>query len=157
MKLSDPYHYAYLVLDLEQAMPECEALLGVEFRAPMVRELVEGAGPDLREPDRAFEVTFTYSISDRRPYIELMQAGEGPIFGPEQEGFHHVGIFVPEIAALQRAQDEAGVECEGRFFSPDGLERVWFGGIDGVRAEFINEAIRPATEQWLTAGESRAG
>lgn len=156
MPLSEPYHVAYIVEDLEQAMPRYEPILGVEFREPMRRTLIEGTGPELRQPaDESFEVVFTYSIADRQPYVELIQAGSGPIFGAEQgEGFHHVGIWVPDIVAAQTSQRQVAAECEGRFFSPDGAERVWFAQTGGVRAEFVNEAVRPQTEEWLPAGRS---
>jgi catechol 2,3-dioxygenase-like lactoylglutathione lyase family enzyme len=156
MNPSEAYHVAYIVDDLEEAMPRYEPLLGVGFREPMRRELIEGTGPDLREPAaEGFEVVFTYSLGERQPYVELIEAGSGPIFGAEQgEGFHHIGIWVPDPAAAQAAQSAVGAECEGRFFSPDGSERVWFARTGGVRAEFVNEAVRPQTEEWLPTGRS---
>lgn len=154
MRPSTPYHFAYIVADLWEAMPRYEEMLGVQFREPMTRELFEGLGLDFRAPaEQSFDVVFTYSIAEAPPYVELIQAGTGPIFGAHQgETFHHVGVWVPDPAAAQAAQRAAGAKCEGRFFSFGGLERVWFASACGVRAEFVNEAVRPETEQWLAEG-----
>lgn len=154
----ETYHLAYLVEDLEEAMPRYEILLGVEFRPPMKRPMVEGAGPDLGEASgERIEVEFTYSLGDRAPYVELMQMRDsGPVFGRDQgEGFHHIGIWSPDPDAARAAQLAAGAEVEARFFSEDGVERVCFVSLDGVRGEFVNEAIRPQTEEWLPRGERR--
>lgn len=154
MDPSTPYHFAYIVADLQEAMPRYEETLGVLFREPMKRELFEGLGSDFRTPAKqSFEVVFTYSIAAAPPYVELIQAGSGPIFGaPQGEAFHHMGVWVPDPAAAQAAQLAAGARCEGRFFSAGELERVWFASASGVRAEFVNEAVRPETEQWLAGG-----
>jgi catechol 2,3-dioxygenase-like lactoylglutathione lyase family enzyme len=151
---SEPYHVAYIVADLVEAMPRYERMLGVRFREPMIRELRRGVGDDFRDPSgEDFEVVFTYSLG-QRPYVELIQAGPGgPVFDLEEgERFHHVGVWVPDPPSAQMSQAAAGSRCEGRFFSPDGTERVWFATVDGLRAEFVNEAVRPATEEWLAGG-----
>lgn len=154
----EAYHVAYLVEDLEEGMARYERILGVEFRPPMRRPMIEGAGPDLSDPSgEQIEVEFTYSLADRQPYVELMQMRDsGPVFGRENgEGFHHIGIWSPDPAAASAAQQAAGAEIEARFFSPDGVERVCFARLGGVRGEFVNEAIRPMTEEWLPRGTPR--
>jgi len=154
----EAYHVAYLVEDLEAAMGRYERILGVEFRPPMVRPMVEGAGSDLADPTgERIEVEFTYSLGDRPPYVELMQMqGSGPVFGRQNgEGFHHIGIWSPDPDAARAAQLAAGATIEARFFSEDGAERVCFATLHGVRGEFVNEAIRPMTEEWLPRGTSR--
>jgi catechol 2,3-dioxygenase-like lactoylglutathione lyase family enzyme len=154
----EAYHVAYLVEDLEEGMARYERILGVEFRPPMKRPMIEGAGPDLADPaGERIEVEFTYSLADRQPYVELMQMRDsGPVFGRENgEGFHHIGIWSPDPAAAKEAQLSAGAKIEARFFSEDGIERVCFATLNGVRGEFVNEAIRPMTEEWLPRGTSR--
>jgi hypothetical protein len=154
----ETYHVAYLVEDLAEAMGRYESILGVEFRPPMVRPMIEGAGPDLAEASgERIEVEFTYSLGARQPYVELMQMRDsGPIFGRENgAGFHHIGIWSPDPDAAQAAQRAAGAEIEARFFSEDGVERVCFASLGGVRGEFVNEAIRPGTEEWLSKGARR--
>jgi hypothetical protein len=139
-------------------MARYERILGIEFRPPMKRPMIEGAGPDLADPSgNRIEVEFTYSLADRQPYVELMQMRDsGPVFGRENgEGFHHIGIWSPDPTAAQAAQLSAGAEIEARFFSEDGIERVCFATLNGVRGEFVNEAIRPMTEEWLPRGTSR--
>lgn len=156
---AEPYHVAYLVADLDVGMPHYEALLGVEFREPMKRLMRTAAEPgkaDATGPE--IEVDFTYSIAARPPYVELIAMQEEPVFGPERrEGFHHIGIWVPQLDAAREALLRAGGEVEARFFSPDGVERVCFVRLDGVRAEFVNEAIREQTEEWLPKGSRRRG
>jgi hypothetical protein len=154
----ETYHVAYLVEDLGAAMERYESILGVEFRPPMKRPMIEGAGPDLDNPSgERIEVEFTYSLGDRQPYVELMQMRDsGPVFGREQgEGFHHIGIWSPDPDAARGEQRAAGAEVEARFFSEDGAERVCFARLGGVRGEFVNEAIRPQTEEWLPRGSRR--
>lgn len=155
---SAPYHLAYLVEDLEAAMPRYEQIFGVEFRPPMRRPMITGVGPEMGQPNgELIEVDFTYSLADRQPYVELMQMrDDGSVFDRSRgEGFHHVGIWSPDPEAARAAQLAAGAEIEARFFSEDGIERVCFASFGGVRGEFVNKAIRPQTEEWLTRGDRR--
>lgn len=155
--MNRPYHLGFVVIDLEEAMPRYERLLGVRFREPATRVLFAGEGEDLREPGSAgLAVHYTYSTTPEPPHLELLQALSGPVFGPQGgEGFHHVGVWVEDVAATQRAQREAGIETEGRYFDEDGVERVWFAAVDGVRGEFVNAAVRPAAEAFFAGWKAR--
>ncbi|MBS1886072.1 MAG: VOC family protein [Actinobacteria bacterium] len=152
------YHLAYLVADIAAAMPLYERLLGVEFRPTMKRPMITGVGPEKGDPSgEKIEVEFTYSLGERTPYVELMQMrDDDSVFGRAVgEGFHHLGIWSPDPQVARAAQLAAGAEIEARYFSKDGVERVCFASFGGVRGEFVNEAIRPQTEEWLPVGSHR--
>ena len=87
--MSEPFfHVGILVRDVEAARADFTARLGVEFE------------PVHSQPIATGETTrFCYSLAGP-PYLELVEmTGTGSWSADQPEGFHHIGIGDPSVAA----------------------------------------------------------
>ena len=87
--MEEPYfHVGILVRDVEAARADFTAKLGVEFEPVHSQRIATG------ETTR-----FCYSLQGP-PYLELVEMTGTGSWSPEQpEGFHHIGVSDPSVAA----------------------------------------------------------
>jgi len=82
------FHIGILVKDVEAARADFTAKLGVEFEPVHSQQIATG------ETTR-----FCYSLAGP-PYLELVEmTGTGSWSADQPEGFHHIGIGDPSVAA----------------------------------------------------------
>lgn len=152
-----PYHCGYLVEDLDRSLKRCEAVFGLRFREPESRALAPAAGFEDTIP-AGEEIRFAFSVGDDFPFLELIEAQDGGLFGRAQgEGLHHVGFWVEDMAGVRATQEAEGLRTEARFDDPDGSERVFYAGSGTIRVESVNARLRPEYERWLKSGTPREG
>lgn len=146
MEVKPAYHVAFLVADLDEAMPRFERQLGLRFRAP--EPLTRIPEPD-GSPGPAVLSTYSY---EGPPYVQLIEAQPGGIYGIAQgEGFHHFGVWVDDAGECQQVLVGEGVRCEHQFARGEEVT-AWYSHPDdlyGVRVEYTGEAVRPGVEAWL--------
>ena len=101
------FHVCTVVPDLEAAMAELTAAIGVSWQAPRDRESGE------------MRWRLVYS-ADGPPFIELVEGQPGtPWHSPDGPRLHHFGRFATDLDAGIRAIEEAGghIETDGREIS----------------------------------------
>jgi catechol 2,3-dioxygenase-like lactoylglutathione lyase family enzyme len=130
--MEEPYfHVGILVRDVEAARADFTAKLGVEFE------------PVHSQPIATGETTrFCYSLQGP-PYLELVEMTGTGSWSPDQpEGFHHIGVSDPSVAARCTAfGDQVDLIAPG---DDDGSPRVVLTrpeALHGVRLEYFDAAI----------------
>jgi catechol 2,3-dioxygenase-like lactoylglutathione lyase family enzyme len=130
--MEEPYfHVGILVRDVEAARADFTAKLGVEF------EPVHSHGIATGETTR-----FCYSLQGP-PYLELVEMTGTGSWSPDQpEGFHHIGVSDPSVAARCTAfGDQVDLIAPG---DDGGSPRVVLTrpeALHGVRLEYFDAAI----------------
>jgi glyoxalase/bleomycin resistance protein/dioxygenase superfamily protein len=145
--LTEYFHVGIVVPDLEAAQLRLTELLGVEWGPVLVNEI------DVRDGDGVERVVpnkICYSTAS--PHLELIEEVPGsPWVCNEHSNLHHIGVFSSSLT------DESGrfhaAQCplewmDGRGAGPP---EVWAYHRDplGVRIEIVNDALRPAMEQFM--------
>jgi hypothetical protein len=98
------FHVGFIVADLDAAMEEFKAALGVEWRAP-IDARVPFLGPDGVVESNVYSV---YSAGGP-PAIELVQAVPGtPLAGNGGVSFHHLGFWTDRLASSAQELDAHG-------------------------------------------------
>lgn len=147
----DLYHVGVRVTDLELAMDELGAGLGLSWSRVQEREQrlwLPGVGAT------AIALRFTYSTEGPQ-HLELLQGAPGSIWdGSDYPGVHHLGVWVDDVAKeterllgigwtleLAQAAPDDGYGAFTYVRSPRGLllEPVWSG-------------LRPMFERWWAGG-----
>jgi catechol 2,3-dioxygenase-like lactoylglutathione lyase family enzyme len=130
--VNEPYfHVGILVRDVEAARADFTAKLGVEFE------------PVHSQPIATGETTrFCYSLQGP-PYLELVEMTGTGSWSPEQpEGFHHIGVSDPSVAARCTAfGDQVDLIAPG---DDGGSPRVVLTrpeALHGVRLEYFDATI----------------
>lgn len=122
------YHVCFAVPDLEAAMGELSAALGVRWG----------------EPIRGRLETWDYSLvfSREAPHIELISSVPGSPWETDSPHFHHMGFWAHCLDATLDKWHDAGGEM---FYDSRPAGRS-FGYVDlpasGVRVEAVDEAQR---------------
>jgi hypothetical protein len=109
------FHVGFIVPDLDSAMKEFQAALGIEWRAP-----IDAIVP-LRGPDSVIESN-VYSVYSEGgpPAIELIQSVPGtPLAGSGGVSFHHLGFWTDRLASSSRDLDAHGWPCAATVASFD--------------------------------------
>jgi catechol 2,3-dioxygenase-like lactoylglutathione lyase family enzyme len=103
-------HVGIVVPDLDAAMAELAAQLGIEFAIVFDDDL------EVREPgdgDRSIHLRIAYS--PERPALELIEAVVGTPWAPDRVGLHHLAFFVDELVAeSERLAGTCPIEICGR-------------------------------------------
>jgi hypothetical protein len=154
MQVRPAYHVAFLVRDIDVAIPDFEKALGLTFRKP--EPLTRIDNPD-GTPGAA--VLSTYSHQGP-PYVQLIEGQPSGIYGIDQgEGLHHFGVWVDDAAESQAALGQDGLRSQWQFARDDQIT-AWYSHPDdlhGVRVEYTGEAVRPGVESWLRGETSLEG
>ena len=146
------FHYAYLVENLETAIPDFEKAMGIEFLEPVVakaRLYERGKG------ERPLELKLTYSKQSTGPWVELMEAqGEDGIYSLNKwgEGMHHVGIWESDCEARVEQMKQQGIDLLAAQYTPDGKIIVaYFAPEDlhGAILEIVDESRRDMMVRWF--------
>jgi Glyoxalase/Bleomycin resistance protein/Dioxygenase superfamily len=109
------FHVGFIVSDLDAAMEEFQAALGIEWRAP-----IDAIVP-LLGPGRVVEAE-VYSVSSEggSPAIELVQSVPGtPLAGDGGVSFHHLGFWTDRLADSSRDLGAHGWPCAATAASPE--------------------------------------
>jgi hypothetical protein len=103
-------HVGIVVPDLETAMGDVAAQLGIEFVIVFDDDL------PVREPGRADRsIHLRIAYSPQRPALELIEAAPGTPWSPDRVGLHHLAFFVDDLPAEgERLGDSCPIEICGR-------------------------------------------
>lgn len=148
------FHLAYLVQNLEAAIPRFEKALGVEFLEPIV------AKADFYErgrENRPLELKLTYSKQSSGPWVELMEAQGDGIYGLNHGGerMHHVGVWESDCEARVEEMKAQGFDLLAAQYTPEGKIIVaYFAPEDlhGSILELVDESRREMMIQWFSGG-----
>lgn len=139
------YHIAFIVHDLEAAIPLYADMLGTEFHPPIVSHVESRyeKGDPAPEP---VDVRTAFSIAGP-PFIELFEAvGETGVYGREQgEGFHHLGMFVDGTDQCEQRLAKRGVSARIRLNIPEGAPVMWHSDpadAHGLSVQYVDTSIR---------------
>ncbi|HEX3715996.1 MAG TPA: VOC family protein [Trebonia sp.] len=129
--MNEPYfHVGILVKDVEAARADFTARLGVEFEPVHSQQIATG------ETTR-----FCYSLQGP-PYLELVEmTGTGSWSAEQPEGFHHIGLSDPSVAARCTV---FGSEVDLIAPGPDGSPLVVLTppeALHGVRVEYFDANV----------------
>jgi hypothetical protein len=143
-------HVGILVEDFDEAIEIFGSRLGITFASP-----IESRLDNLQTAEGTLDVSIrcTYSKGSA-PYIELMQAQESGIFGPEHLGLHHIGMWEPNCAGRISDLSARGVVLEGVQRTPEDYPVMALlapQSLAGARFELIPEAAREYMEAWIAS------
>jgi hypothetical protein len=147
VSLDEYFHVGIVVPDLVVAQVRLTELLGTAWGPIVVNdiEVRDGDGRELTLPNR-----ICYSASS--PYLELIEEAPGtPWVCNEHSNLHHLGFFSGALAAESDRLLTAGCPLEIMGGHGDGPPSGWAYHRDqsGVRIEIVDDAMRPAMEQFL--------
>lgn len=112
---------AYIVTDLRAAAQRLHALYGIgPFVGGGTSELSGHSYRGMSAPPVNVKVTFVQSGELNIELIEVVASGNSAfrdMFGPGEEGFHHVGIFSDEPAAERARLERLGYPVASEFVS----------------------------------------
>ena len=145
------YHHGVRVPNLEAAMAEIGAAVGVTWCEAQVREQavwLPGVG------DTTVPLRFTYSAQGPQ-HIELLEGAPGSIWdGREHPGLHHVGVWSDDVAGDTQAMVDQGWTVLMGQRGPE----VGYGAFtyvqppSGLIVELVMSAIQPMFERWFAGG-----
>lgn len=148
--IGEAFHVGAAVTDLEAAMAELTDGVGLEWHSIQERTM------HLRTPDGVAPAHLRFSYSKQAPHIELLQGDPGTIWGPENVGIHHIGLWSDDLARDSAALTAQGFPLEATLASrstddPQGF--TYQRGDLGIRVELVPTASRPAFDNWFSGGE----
>lgn len=133
------FQVGFVVPDLEAAMAELAAGLGVEILGPLERDV----------PDGVLRIAFARTPP---PYVELIQGPPGSLWDATEGGrMHHLGYWSDDLEADSARLEAVGMELEldlgfARYHRP--------GAGAGARVELIDAGYRPEfLARWQLPGE----
>jgi hypothetical protein len=146
MNVKPAYHVAFLVKEIDVAIPHFERALGLRFRPPEPLTRVDDSDGSEEGP-----VLSTYSY-EGPPYVQLIQGQPTGVYGIQRgEGFHHFGVWVDDAAHCRQVLGEEGIRTEKQFGQEDQVV-AWYSNpadLHGIRVEYTGEAVRSGVESWL--------
>ncbi len=143
---NDVYHVGIVVPELDTAMADLGAALGLTWPTPQTRRRT------FRGPDGAFEaeLRFVYSV-EGPPHLELIEQVPGTPWetGP---GIHHVGVWVDHLAEAAARLTDRGVPVEVTYDTPELQSFTYHRLPGGLRVELVDRTRRSGIETWLGGG-----
>jgi hypothetical protein len=145
-----PYHLGLVVDDIEAAMDELSAALGLRWaklqRRTALRKSAEGT--------ISGETAFVYSL-DGPPHLELIERRAATVF--DKVGLHHIGVWCDDPRAESERLERQGWPFESVGVKPDGS---WVGGLYhfsgslGLRVELVDIASSgPRYVRFMNGGD----
>lgn len=146
------FHVGIRVRDLEAAMAELSAGLGITWARVMEREqrLWTPAGGATTTALR-----FTYSCEGPQ-HVELLQGEPGTVWdGSDLPGVHHLGIWVDDVAAETERFVEVGWTLEAAQVPPEAGygAMTYVRSPQGVLVEPVSTKVKPMFERWWAGGD----
>ncbi len=145
------YHQGVRVPDLDAAMDELGAALGITWCSPQTREQAVWL-PD--EGATTLPLRFTYSAEGPQ-HVELLEGPPGSIWdGREQPGLHHVGLWSDDVRGETDALLAAGWTLRLAQQAPE----AGYGAFtyvqppSGLLVELVWSAIKPMFDRWFAGG-----
>jgi hypothetical protein len=146
MEVRVAYHVAFLVKDLQTAIPDMEKALHLHFRKP---EPLNRAELDAGSTDAP--VMSSYSL-EGPPYVQLIEAQPSGVYGIQQgEGLHHFGVWVDDAEESRQVLEGAGIRSD-KVIQREDHTVAWYSrpeDLHGIRIEYTGETLRPGVESWL--------
>jgi catechol 2,3-dioxygenase-like lactoylglutathione lyase family enzyme len=154
------HHVGLLVPDLPAAVDLLGAALGRSFLPPRRVTSQHRVDPGEFGDEEPHESTSFISWSTSGPpYYELIEGKPVPAgllsIAVHGTGLHHVGMFVPDVDAEIRRLASLGIAPQTRALTEDGRTLCcWTHPTpgSGLIFEYIEEAARPAVQQWIETG-----
>lgn len=147
------FHVAFIVEDLDSAIPHYESAMGIEFLEPIVakaRFYERGKG------ERDLELRLTYSKQGTGPWVELIEAQGDGIYGlTSGEGMHHVGIWESDCESRVEAMKKQGIELLAAQYTPEGKIIVAYfapESLHGTMLEIVDDSRKDMMYQWFSGG-----
>ena len=147
MSLAEYFHVGIIVPDIDAARARFTELLGVEWGPVMENEI------EIRDGDgveRVVPNTICYSTAP--PHLELIVEVPGtPWVCNEHSNLHHIGVFSNALVDESRRFGDLRCPLELTDGTGDAPPGMWAYHRDplGVRIEIVNDALRPAMEQFM--------
>jgi catechol 2,3-dioxygenase-like lactoylglutathione lyase family enzyme len=145
------FHVGVRVPDLETAMKELSAGLGITWAGVIERE------QQIWTPEDGASTTplrFTYSCEGPQ-HVELLQGAPGSLWnGDDRPGLHHHGIWVDDVAAETERLVALGWTLEMAQKSPEDGYGVmtYVRSPNGFLLEPVTSAVLPRFERWWAGG-----
>ena len=145
------YHQGVRVPDLDAAMDELGAALGITWCSPQTRE--QGVWlPD--EGATTLPLRFTYSAEGPQ-HVELLEGPPGSIWdGREQPGLHHIGVWSDDVTGETQTLLDRGWELRIAQQPPEDGFGVftYVQPPSGLLVELVWSAIKPMFDRWFAGG-----
>jgi hypothetical protein len=147
------YHYGVRVPDLDVAMAEMGADLGLTWATVQQRQQAvwTPATGAITVPLR-----FTYSC-EGPVHMELLEGAPGSVWdGREQPGIHHVGVWVDDVPGETAALVAKGWTIAAAGKAPDdgyGAFTYVVPPKSGLIVELVWSAVQPMFDRWWAGGE----
>jgi catechol 2,3-dioxygenase-like lactoylglutathione lyase family enzyme len=145
------FHIGIRVPDIDQAMAEIGAAMGVTWASVQDREMsvwLPDHGP------ASMRLALTYSV-EGPVHLELLQGPPGSIWdGADAPGAHHFGVWSDDVGGETRRLLAAGWTLELAAAAPeDGFGRFsYVRSPTGFLLEPVSVASRPRFERWWAGG-----
>jgi catechol 2,3-dioxygenase-like lactoylglutathione lyase family enzyme len=145
------YHQGIRVPDLDIAMGELGASLGVTWCEPQQRE------QQVWLPDQgvtSIPLRFTYSAEGPQ-HLELLEGAPGSVWdGRSTPGLHHVGVWSDDVAGETKALVEAGWTLLMAQQPPEQGYGVftYVQPPSGLIVELVWSAVQPMFDRWFAGG-----
>ncbi|NJC69230.1 VOC family protein [Planosporangium thailandense] len=145
-------HIGIQVPDLDHALSELNALLGLDFADPLELPVTVQVGGEIERCTGRF----TLSRSGP-PYLEVTENVPGSRIWTtpgEDMAVHHVGFWVDDVAHAAARFTEAGYPVEAAGLTEDGRYRYTYHRLGDLRIELCAAAARDAFERWARTGNA---
>lgn len=148
--LSDIFVTGLVVPDIDRALAETTASLGLEFTP------VQESPLKLRTPNgiEQFDLRFAYSLGTG-PHLELIQAVPGTYYDPRGSGYmRHVGVWADDLAtdSAELASRGLPLEAAGMNGDEEPYAFVFHANSWGLRVELVDRVQQEYFETWLGGG-----
>ena len=148
---SRTYHQGVRVPDLDAAMDELGAVLGITWCQPQQREqavwLPDGGATTI-------PLRFTYSAEGPQ-HVELLEGAPGSIWdGRDQPGLHHVGVWSDDVGGETQSLLDAGWTLRLAQRAPEDGFGVftYVQPPSGLLVELVWSGVRPMFDRWFAGG-----
>lgn len=148
----DIFHIGMLVTDIDRAMREHGAAMGITWARVQHSDARSIWTPEAGLGTAA--LTFTYSCEGPQ-HVELLQGGIGSIWdGANRNGLHHIGVWTDDVH-----RDVDRFVAEGwRLSAAARTPEEGFGAFaymtspDGLIVELVSSAARSRFDAWFAGG-----
>lgn len=148
--MREAFHVGVRVVDLDAAMGQLGAALGVRWATPMVRDAQPVWTPE--HGLEAVPLRFCYSVEGPM-HIELLEGARGSFWDAgDTPGTHHVGVWVDDVDAEAGRLVSLGWSLEACRSDPDadGTHGIfaYLQPPTGLLVEVVSREIQPFFEAW---------